>query len=350
MCPNNNELHIYDASTWEIKHQLFEHDLVISGMDWSPQSNYIVTCSHDRNAFVWCFDEADGKWKPGLVILRIDRAALDVKWSPDGRKFAVASGSKCVPVCYYENDNNWWVSKMIKKHKSTVLCIAWHPSSQILATGSSDHKCRVFSAFIENVDFEQTTGQFAAAQDFGDAMAELAATSWVHAVAWSPKGETLAYAAHDASVHFARVDSGEAVVTAAVRLDGLPLTTLLFVSEKALAGAGHDFVPVLFAPADGNPAGATWALAAELDKKPEKKAAAAETHLGGAAAARAMWQTKAKTGQTTSTAADDDWKKHQSPVTFMQPLAGDGETWTHFTTSGLDGRLATWKVNEKFLK
>ena len=54
-----------------------------------------------------------------------------------------------MPVCYYENDNNWWVSKMIKKHKSTVLCIAWHPSSQILATGSSDHKCRVFSAFID---------------------------------------------------------------------------------------------------------------------------------------------------------------------------------------------------------
>ena len=77
MCPNNNELHIYDASTWEIKHQLFEHDLVISGMDWSPQSNYIVTCSHDRNAFTPCFDEADGKWKPGLVILRIDRAALE---------------------------------------------------------------------------------------------------------------------------------------------------------------------------------------------------------------------------------------------------------------------------------
>lgn len=36
-----------------------------------------------------------------------------------GTKFAVASGAKCVPVCYYEAANNWWISKMIKKHKST---------------------------------------------------------------------------------------------------------------------------------------------------------------------------------------------------------------------------------------
>ena len=45
-----------------------------------------------------------GVWKPSLTLLRIDRAALDVKWSPDGKKFAVASGAKSVPVCHYEAD------------------------------------------------------------------------------------------------------------------------------------------------------------------------------------------------------------------------------------------------------
>lgn len=37
----------------------------------------------DRNAYVWTF--SDGKWKPTLVILRINRAATFVKWSPQGR-------------------------------------------------------------------------------------------------------------------------------------------------------------------------------------------------------------------------------------------------------------------------
>lgn len=45
----------------------------------------IVTASHDRNAFVWN-EEQDPNgpgtvWKPSLVILRIDKSALDVKWS-----------------------------------------------------------------------------------------------------------------------------------------------------------------------------------------------------------------------------------------------------------------------------
>ena len=95
--------------------------MVVSGLDWSHTHNKIVSCSHDRNAFVWSYEKSERSWKPSLVLLRINRAALNVKWSPDGQKFAVASGAKCVPVCYYEPSNNWWISKMIKKHKSTVL-------------------------------------------------------------------------------------------------------------------------------------------------------------------------------------------------------------------------------------
>jgi actin related protein 2/3 complex subunit 1A/1B len=52
---------------------------------------------------------------PALVILRIDRAALDVKWSLDGMRFAVTSGAKCAPVCTYEETNDWFV-------QTTLLC------------------------------------------------------------------------------------------------------------------------------------------------------------------------------------------------------------------------------------
>jgi actin related protein 2/3 complex subunit 1A/1B len=86
---------------------IFQHDLLVSGLDWSPASNKIVSCSHDRNAFVWTFDAAQNKWLPALVILRIERAALDVKWSVDGSRFAVTSGAKCVPVCIYEGASDW---------------------------------------------------------------------------------------------------------------------------------------------------------------------------------------------------------------------------------------------------
>eukprot|EP00952_Eustigmatos_sp_NYUAD-ZCMA_P004812 21090-Eustigmatos_ZCMA.PRE.1 len=44
-----------NTSTWTREHVLTEHDLLISSVDWSPAHNKIVTCSHDRNAFVWTY-------------------------------------------------------------------------------------------------------------------------------------------------------------------------------------------------------------------------------------------------------------------------------------------------------
>merc|ERR1711862_352840 len=98
----------------------------------------------------WKFE--NGAWKPTLVILRINRAATDVKWSPNEDKFAVASGAKLVSICYFEKDNDWWVSKHIKKHNSTVLKVDWHPNNVLLATASADNQTRVVSAFIRGVD------------------------------------------------------------------------------------------------------------------------------------------------------------------------------------------------------
>jgi len=50
----------------------------------APDTNRIVSCSHDKNAFVWTFDPKQGQWKPELVWIRTNRAATCVKWSPKG--------------------------------------------------------------------------------------------------------------------------------------------------------------------------------------------------------------------------------------------------------------------------
>ena len=154
VCPNSNIIEIYatnghpeDYSKWTTVHTLKEHDHHITAIDWAPNTNRIISCSHDRNAYVWSFDAKENEWKPNLVLLRFNRAATCCKWSPNENKFAVGSGDQVVGVCYYEQDNNWWVSKTIKKHESTVLGIAWHPqNNSILATASSDDKCRVFNS------------------------------------------------------------------------------------------------------------------------------------------------------------------------------------------------------------
>lgn len=43
---------------------------------------------------MWTFDGS--KWEPVLVILRINRAATCVKWSPQENKFAI--GKACAAI------------------------------------------------------------------------------------------------------------------------------------------------------------------------------------------------------------------------------------------------------------
>ncbi|XP_057994190.1 actin-related protein 2/3 complex subunit 1B isoform X8 [Hevea brasiliensis] len=86
-------------------------------------------------------------------------------------KFAVGSGAKTVSVCiyYYEQDNNWWVSKLIRKrHDSSVTSVAWHPNNIFLTTTSTDGKCRVLSTFIKGVDTRDSKAGSSSDSKFGE--------------------------------------------------------------------------------------------------------------------------------------------------------------------------------------
>ena len=89
MSHNNKEVKVYreNAGKWAETATLDQHDLRVTGIDWAPKTNRIVTCSADRNAYVWNL-LPDGTWKQNLVLLRINRAATCVKWSPEENKFA----------------------------------------------------------------------------------------------------------------------------------------------------------------------------------------------------------------------------------------------------------------------
>lgn len=129
ICPNSPAVSIFRKPAtadgpWERVQTLAEHDALVTDIAWAPKSNRIITTSQDRNAYVWTQEGGTGEWKPMLVILRITAAATSVQWSPDEQKFAVGSGARTVPICYFEAENNFWVSKMLKGHKSTVSAVA----------------------------------------------------------------------------------------------------------------------------------------------------------------------------------------------------------------------------------
>lgn len=131
---------------------LFQHDQLITGLDWCPKTNKLISCSMDRNAYVWQNDK-NGKWKPTLAALRISKGATCVSWSPDGTKFAVGSSSGSLVVGNFEEENDWWLCKHLKINiENTITSLCWHPNGIDLVVGSIDGSVLVCSGYIKAVD------------------------------------------------------------------------------------------------------------------------------------------------------------------------------------------------------
>ena len=360
MCANTEEVLIYSGADKDdglkLEHTLRGHDILVSSIDWSPVHNKIVTCAHDRNAFVWTL--TGDEWKPSLSILRINRAALCVRWSPDGKKFAVASGAKVVPVCHYEQQNDWWISKMIKKHKSTVQSVAWHPNSQLLATACSDFRARIFSAYIPEIDgngVKSIVCGDTSQTSFGDLLAEFAGSNgWVESVAWAPNGLTLAYVGHDSSISFSVWDEKNPTAEPTqetFKSNSLPHTSVLFLGDGICVAAGHDFFPVIYQ--HPGPNRGTWKFLGSPDKEPpsaakKKDDKPAPAEATGFSASKSLWANKTIKGQdaATESASADLWTKHTNTIVDMRPY-GDTQ-WSFkveaFSTAGLDGKVVVWQA------
>ncbi|KAL1783992.1 actin-related protein 2/3 complex subunit 1B [Sigmodon hispidus] len=226
----------------EWNQELKQHNVQVTGMDWAPESNRIVTCRTDRNAYLWTLKGRT--WKPTLFILQINRAAHCVRWAPSENKFAVGSGSRVISICYFEQENDWWVCKHIRKPiRSTVLSLDWHPNNVLLAVGSCDFKCRIFSAYIKEVEERPAPTPWGSKMPFGELMFQSSSScGWVHGVCFSASGSRVAWVSHDSTVCLA---DAKKMVVATLASETL-LLAITFITENSLMAAGHDCFPVLF--------------------------------------------------------------------------------------------------------
>ncbi len=338
-----------------------QHDQIVTAVDWAPKTNKIVTSSQDRNSYVWSKEDGgSGEWKPTLVLLRLTRAATCVRWSPNGDKFAVGSGEKSVCICQFMEEfgaGGGWTSKSIRKCpisqksiKSTVLSVAWHPNNCFLVVGCADMKCRVFNAYLKNVDGRTPpAGAFGLNPaekklKFGACIAEYPQSKgWVHDAAFNPSGTGLAFVGHDSSLHFATVPTeapalqslpmvADESTVVTIKLKGLPFKTVAFIDDTKLIAGGHDAMPAYFT-ADGG----AWEYKGCVDKPTAAKSA--KKSGGGVSAARNMWQNKADLGSETANAGSKMDSLHQNAISGLEVMDGGS-----FSTCAYDGRLVVWDM------
>jgi len=223
------------------------------------------------------------------------------------------------------------VSKMLKGHRSTIQAVAWHPSCPIVATACTDHKCRVYSAYLKNVDGKEVETPFGPNPKFGTLFHEIESLGWVRNVAFSPAGDAFAFCSHNSTVTFFDVVSGAQQV---VRMSELPLTNIIFLPDGNVVGVGHSYDPILFARTSSG-----WQVAGKLTgvKKQESK-------KDNFSSARSMFQEQSRMGQSSGAAAADKLDSiHSNLVCGLQLFGSDiGGTSAEFTTSSLDGKIAFW--------
>ncbi|CAH8636385.1 unnamed protein product [Schistosoma bovis] len=307
---------------------LREHSALVTSIDWAPQTNRIVSCSADRNAYVWN-KQSDNKWKPTLVLLMIDRAAVCVKWSPLEDRFAVGSGSKLLAVCWFDEESDWWIGKKIKKPiRSTVTCIDWHPNNVLLACGSSDFHARIFSAFTSSGPSESVWGKHtplgAVLFDYSDGEG-----GWVLSVSFSADGNKLAWTKHNSTIFVADASISATPIVTRLRTDFLPFVSCIWIGPSTFVAGGYDCCPMLFRYNEQS-----ISFVHQLDTK-------SESRYGGKVTAMKKFQDidRMATADNTSSRLPTI---HQNCINEIRILKGDRSMASELSSVGRDGNLVLW--------
>lgn len=203
----------------------------------------------------------------------------------------IGSGARIINICYFDQENDWWVAKHIRKPlRSTITTVDWHPNNILLgkdrggilylenpplvkifsvefnfcwlifhisspvtkinisAAGSTDFKVRVFSTYIKEIEPKPAPTEWGAKMPFANLMAEFSNSptggGWIHSVGFNQDGTRVAWVGHDSSIAVADAPSG--MVMMKLKLSLLPLLTLTWISPTKILAAGHDCVPVIF--------------------------------------------------------------------------------------------------------
>ncbi|KAG2381533.1 hypothetical protein C9374_006522 [Naegleria lovaniensis] len=359
LSPANSEIHIYDTchsesfQHWTLQHVLSEHASYITALDWAPNSNKLLSCSQDKNCFVWEFHSSEnndkGEWKPIPVLIYISKSATCCKWSPDESRFAVGSSSKTVSICCYDKENRFYYSKRFTKHKSTVTCLAWHPHDPtLLLTGSCDFKSRLFKVHMNELDGKNPNKD----QKFGDCLAEFHSKGWLHDVQFSPSGRWIALVAHDSTVQFVDLNNFDFKNQLAqiVRHSKLPFTRGLFLSDHSFIAVGHDCVPYAFALQEGT---SQWILKGSCDDgkgvtTPQSSSGqsvpSVKTVIGRIQAQNVVGLHNLQNLQLPTT-------RHYRSITSICSLSSMSSSQKEFciqkfSTAALDGRIVYWNLDE----
>ena len=361
---NSNDILVYETGKsskfedWKLIHTLIGHDLPVTALDWDPNYNRILSCSEDCNAYVWNYE--NNKWIPTLVVLKIKRAALCCKWSPNGKAFAVGSSEKKLRICTFNADQNLWVHPsglhvkqereeepeaadgtptVSNKTRGSIFCVCWDRTGQLLCRGSLDGSMNIVSTYydpsepIRDCPFDISTKEL-----FGFVFGDKCGI--VEDIAVNPKNDIIAYTDRNSDTHFLEF-KGHIMTKQTVHCPTLPFTSLLFITDRIVAAGGFDNnLHILAKKSD------VWEYVGIADTSSPSSSSSVSTSFqerirmlqsnANVSSVRTV-NSRTATGSTMNGC-------HKNIIVELQMKTWDGSMCTEISSCGLDGRLVIWNM------
>lgn len=190
----DNKIYLYhtpnptDYTTWTLYDTLKTHSQYVSGLDWNPITERLISASYDKTSIIWSYEEE--RWGGEYVVATTKVGYLFAHWNEDGSKFVEGTSSKVLFIGYYDEESEWWVSRAIKHHKASVMTARIDPTSLFVISGSVDNKIYITSCYIPLVDDERLEESVLQnAQEFGTVIYKYDADAWILNTKWALGGE-----------------------------------------------------------------------------------------------------------------------------------------------------------------
>ncbi|MCD6310712.1 MAG: WD40 repeat domain-containing protein, partial [Candidatus Eremiobacteraeota bacterium] len=127
---------IYDTQTRKILIDFRAHRDIITGLEYSPDGNYIATAGADDQAKIW---ELNGKLFRTLI--RHNDSLTDITWSPDGKNVTTSSWDGRAIIWNVKSGKPY---RILKGHTGCISGVSFSPDGSILGTASFDGTVRLW--------------------------------------------------------------------------------------------------------------------------------------------------------------------------------------------------------------
>ena len=132
---SQGDIGILDLETLQVVQALDGHPYYVSGISYSPDGGYLVSCGVEKQVIVWKWE--NNKFEKHQVLTEHEKPIRDIIFSPDPSIMASAGDDSNI-IIWKMKDGSFRKHQVLSNNKYYVTSIAFSHDGKLLASGSTN--------------------------------------------------------------------------------------------------------------------------------------------------------------------------------------------------------------------